>query len=496
MRRQRMTAAGVALVLTAALIVGVVALLRDLGRDQLVLGDAATENGSISFTVREADGWHLATVNPDGTDRQVLTAGIRDYSTSWSPDGTQIAFDRDHEDGGGIWIMAAEGTDQRQLTEGEDFFPRWSPDGSQIVFSRYGDGMYSADEVTKYPTSYLWIVNVDGTGQQQLTQGKLSDVAGSWSPDGTRIAFLRSSGDGSGIWVIRADGTTAHEVVHLPFRLDGLPVWSPDGEQILYPNDGGIWVVKADGTGAHRLLESGTDPSWSPDGSRIAYADDGDIWVAAADGTEARHVTTDPNEEIQPSWGRAVDEADSSTPPPDLIGPELANALGLVAHPWSVGGTLQVTSEGVLVDGEPTADCAASYPGEVVIVQQVGDATFYCAHGATEAEAWGLGQRLIGHRPTPKELEQIASSRERPRIGGWPEDVDGDGLISDSGPERIPELIRASGDAGVGGYVRYEDLHGLTPSSPEEAASISGLPWVVPVYADDGISIIDRYTLA
>lgn len=85
----------------------------------------------------------------------------------------------------------------------------------------------------------------------------------------------------------------------------------------------------------------------------------------------------------------------------------------------------------------------------------------------------------------------------RPRIGGWPEDVDGDGLISDRGNERIPALILAAGDHGVSGYVRYNDLEGgPPPSNPAEAIAMSGQERVIPVYAADGFTVVDWYTIS
>jgi len=83
----------------------------------------------------------------------------------------------------------------------------------------------------------------------------------------------------------------------------------------------------------------------------------------------------------------------------------------------------------------------------------------------------------------------------RPAIGGWPDDLNGDQVISDSGDERIPELIQAVGDNGVPGYVRYEDLEGPQPTSPEEAVKMSGQERVIPVYAADGKTVVDQYTI-
>lgn len=94
-------------------------------------------------------------------------------------------------------------------------------------------------------------------------------------------------------------------------------------------------------------------------------------------------------------------------------------------------------------------------------------------------------------------IEDLETTGEsRPRIGGWPEDTDGDGSISDAGDERIPALIKTAGDHAVSGYVRYGDLEGPQPSNPAEAVAISGEERVIPVYAADGITVVDWYTIS
>ncbi|MDP9343998.1 MAG: hypothetical protein M3Q23_18280 [Actinomycetota bacterium] len=93
--------------------------------------------------------------------------------------------------------------------------------------------------------------------------------------------------------------------------------------------------------------------------------------------------------------------------------------------------------------------------------------------------------------------EGSRSQPTRPLIGGWPDDVDGDEVISDSGAERIPILIKAVGDHGVEGYIRFNDLEGgPQPVTPEEAVQMSGRERVIPVYTEDGETVIDTYTLA
>lgn len=71
------------------------------------------------------------------------------------------------------------------------------------------------------------------------------------------------------------------------------------------------------------------------------------------------------------------------------------------------------------------------------------------------------------------------------------------GVGQDRGNERIPALILAAGDHGVSGYVRYNDLEGgPTPSNPAEAIAMSGQERVIPVYAADGFTVVDWYTIS
>lgn len=83
---------------------------------------------------------------------------------------------------------------------------------------------------------------------------------------------------------------------------------------------------------------------------------------------------------------------------------------------------------------------------------------------------------------------------DRPLIGPMPGDSDGDGLVSDSGAERIPALVSATGDNGLVGYVRLADLDGPAPQNPAEALRQSQPRRVIPVFAADGRTVIDHLT--
>jgi Tol biopolymer transport system component len=74
----------------------------------------------------------------------------------------------------------------------------WSPDGTRIAFASTRDGNYE-----------IYVMNADGSAPRRLTNDPQSDYAPTWSPDGQRIAW-RTNRDGNGeIYSMRADGTDA-----------------------------------------------------------------------------------------------------------------------------------------------------------------------------------------------------------------------------------------------------------------------------------------------
>ncbi len=78
---------------------------------------------------------------------------------SFSPDGSQILYAANHDGDLEIYVVGADGSDQRQLTDngGQDFFPSWSPDGKTIVFSSDRSGAVE-----------LYLMDADGGNQRPL----------------------------------------------------------------------------------------------------------------------------------------------------------------------------------------------------------------------------------------------------------------------------------------------------------------------------------------
>jgi dipeptidyl aminopeptidase/acylaminoacyl peptidase len=242
--------------------------------------------------------------------------------------------------------------------------PALSPDGSRIAYV-----LRTQDTERDRPASALWRVDTAGGDPVRLTTGT-GDSGPAWSPDGTRLAFLRASDGPAQLWVLPAAGGEPEQLTTLPLGA-GRPFWSPDGTRVAFtaPVDGAAadgeddaartrraaapivsdrLDYQADGSGLLRTVHAhvhvvdvaagdcrqvtegdwhASEPAWSPDGARLAFA--------AATGTDV---------DLDYRAGAYVIDATDRRARPELVGFG-TGAAGVVT--WTADGSA------LLVVGSP-----------------------------------------------------------------------------------------------------------------------------------------------
>jgi WD40 repeat protein len=158
-----------------------------------------------------------------------------------------------------IHVMSFGGFDTGKLTQelsGNNFQPTWSPDGTKIAFV--------SDRDTQ---NEIYTMNANGKNSKRLTDDPGDDVSPAWSPSGSKIAFVSDRDGQKEIYIIDADGGNSRRLTYA-LGDDVSPAWSPNGSEIAFVSnrDGqdGIYIMNADRK-VERLLVEGSPPlTWSP----------------------------------------------------------------------------------------------------------------------------------------------------------------------------------------------------------------------------------------
>jgi TolB protein len=216
---------------------------------------------------------------------------------AWSPDGKQIAFISERERGSQIFVMNADGSDVRNLTNDPkrfDSHPVWSPDGRRIAFST----AFSTPPKNEQHRE-IWVMDANGKNVKSLTAGaNRFDALPYWLP-GNQIGFFS---DGQ-LWTMSASGKGAQAVTNSEIEMKDV-AWSPDGKFVAFVNAkqagyNQLYTMRSDGTDMKNIGTYGSAdarPAWSPDSKQIAFTanlsvdDMGTLFVVDADGQNRTRV--------------------------------------------------------------------------------------------------------------------------------------------------------------------------------------------------------------
>ena len=206
----------------------------------------APDGDRIAYAHRSGEASDICLMNADGSGREWLTDHpAADSQPDWSPDGRRIAFVSRRGGTEAVYVMSVDGSEQAPIAAAQRDAqnPVWSPDGRQIAYYETGSG--GDDEI--------YVMNSDGTGRRLLVKG----LWPSWFPDGSRILF----GDREGLSTVKLDGTGKSLLI--PGAEFGAV--SPDGTRIacIKTSDGwvSVYTMSVDGSRAVHVLTRQA-PAW------------------------------------------------------------------------------------------------------------------------------------------------------------------------------------------------------------------------------------------
>jgi Tol biopolymer transport system component len=262
----------------------------------------------IAFISTRDGNAEIYVMNADGTDQKRLTQNdAEDGSFSWSPDGSKICYVSEQPGLVGICVMDSDGTNHKllaQVRDNEETKPVWSRDGRKIAFSAYAGTSYE-----------IQVMDADGTNLTNLTHSPGDDFDPTWSPDCSHIAFVTQDSllDGSlyrAVCIMNADGSgidTVYSIKCLPPITDGCitlrsTLWSPADvaeEKVVYVErihgSSYAYILEVHGGLLTATDQMNFDPVWSPDGSKLGFVSKRDgtyeIYVMESDGSDETRAT-------------------------------------------------------------------------------------------------------------------------------------------------------------------------------------------------------------
>ena len=329
---------------------------------QYLAYEAISNDGDSDIFLQRVDGHNPINLTADSP--------VYDGAPVFSPDGTRIAF-RSSREVGGIYVMGATGEDVRRITD-FGFDPAWSPDGTQIAFATEAID----SPMLRYEKSELWVADVETGETRRVQEG--DSVQPSWSPNGKRIAFWTAYIDAAKVGerdfgTVRPDGTD-RVMIDAPDSVDWRPVWSADGDEIVFASDRGgsmnLWRVAIDEESGE--LRGEARPVTMPAGWSGPFA-------LSADGSQLAYVVRAEGAHL---YGRAFDPA----------------AAAPIGEPFQItGGSLPIFSWDASPDGEWVAFSNSGRQEDLYLVRGDGSELRKITDDLNKDRgvAWVNDQRLI-----------------------------------------------------------------------------------------------------
>jgi Tol biopolymer transport system component len=197
------------------------------------------------------DPFDIYTANADGSDLRRLTHyGVYTAEGTLSPDGRTIVFTSLKDGDLDIYTMRVDGSDVRRLTAtpGYDGGAFFSPDGTKIVYRAWHPTDSAlvqyrellAQRLVRPNRMEIWVMNADGSDQRQITSLGGANFAPFFAPDGRRIIFSSNyktpRSRNFDLYLINLDGTGLEQVTTDP-EFDGFPMFSPDGTKLVWASN-------------------------------------------------------------------------------------------------------------------------------------------------------------------------------------------------------------------------------------------------------------------
>ena len=330
--------------------------LNSVGGEIYAGGSVSKKSGNINFEVEvyeTASGKPLLKKTYTGKEEQLRSIGhafcedlVELLTGKKSVFGSRIVFVSNKTGFKEIYECDFDGQGFEQLTNSHSISltPTLSPDGRYLAYTDFTSGrpalniknieekkttVASKSGVSIAPgwrnnnevattlsfegDQNIYLVKPDGSIARRVTNSRGIDVSPSFSPDGSKMAFVSSRNGAPQIFI---QDLKSGEVKRLTFngKYNTQPSWSPAGDKIAYSTmqskgEIDLFVITPDGSGLQQLTrKSGENehPSWSPDGGMIVFSSSRQgkkkLFVMNSTGENQRRLLQGDGEEMQPSW--------------------------------------------------------------------------------------------------------------------------------------------------------------------------------------------------